>query len=86
MTCDHPACSDDQHKTYSDEHDNDLELCEAHYYYLVSGKKPSALKPDRIRGFEPSASAPVHATPQPALDLDSNTGRENPFSIDQRER
>jgi hypothetical protein len=52
MSCDHPECSDDEHKTYTDEHDNDLDLCEAHYYYLVSGDRPSTLKPDRVRPFD----------------------------------
>ena len=48
MTCDHPKCDDDVHKTYSDDHGNDLELCEAHYYYLVSGEgEPS---PDPFGG------------------------------------
>ena len=42
--CDHPACEDEIHKTYHDENDNGLDLCEAHYYWLVSGKKPNSLK------------------------------------------
>jgi hypothetical protein len=51
MSCDHPKCTDDEHKTYHDEHDNELALCEAHYYYLVSGDRPSTLQPDRTPGF-----------------------------------
>ena len=51
MPCDHPKCSDEQHKTYRDENDNELELCEAHYYYLVSGETKPRTRP--VPDFDP---------------------------------
>lgn len=69
MTCDHPKCNDDVHKTYSDEKDNELELCEAHYYYLVSGDKPPRTEPDPFAPAE-SPRAFDRATPPRARRLD----------------
>jgi len=37
-TCQKPSCTTDATDTYSDEHGNKLDLCERHYYLLVSGK------------------------------------------------
>ena len=37
--CDHPNCSNDAIKTYSDGNGNSLDLCNRHYYELVSGQK-----------------------------------------------
>jgi len=39
MTCEHPECSDDVASTYVGPHDNELRLCEAHYYYLVAEQR-----------------------------------------------
>jgi hypothetical protein len=72
MTCDHPECADDAPKTYTDEHGNTLALCEAHYYYLVSGKKPSTLRPERTVGFDPVRRKAVLAK---TLERDKPTSR-----------
>jgi hypothetical protein len=42
MTCEHPTCSDDVANSYTGPHDNELQLCEAHYYYLVVAARVSA--------------------------------------------
>ncbi len=36
-TCQKPGCMADSTDTYRDEHGNGLDLCERHYYELVSG-------------------------------------------------
>jgi hypothetical protein len=71
MTCDHPECADDAPKTYTDEHGNELALCAAHYYYLVSGKKPSTLRPERTVGLD---------FPRREAILDEAQGRDTPIS------
>lgn len=38
MSCQKPNCTRDDSETYNDEHGNELELCNKHYYELVSGK------------------------------------------------
>ena len=84
--CDHPECSDDEHKTYSDEHDNELALCEAHYYYLVSGDRPSTLRPERTPEFDPGRPPAAAGGLVDDSVLDDSGTRQNPFSIDRRER
>lgn len=37
-TCQKPGCMADSTDTYRDEHGNGLDLCERHYYELVSGE------------------------------------------------
>lgn len=89
MTCDHPECSDDEHRTYTDDHDNTLDLCEAHYYYLVSGKKPSSLK--SAGGFVLDEAQPAPATGRASGFLDdiadgAPIGRHPRFAPERRER
>jgi len=40
-SCQKPGCMADSTDTYRDVHGNGLDLCERHYYELVSGKKAS---------------------------------------------
>ena len=73
MTCDHPNCSDDVHKTYHDDNDNDLGLCEAHYYYLVSGETRPRTSPDPFGG----RALDLH-DPAESLDISEESFRAGP--------
>jgi hypothetical protein len=64
MTCEHPECTDDVANSYTGPHDNELRLCEAHYYYLVAGER--APTDDRI-------STPSFEVPMPDV---GPTGRQ----------
>jgi len=61
-TCDHPDCTDDALDAYTDAHGNDLDVCPAHYWWLVSGHKPDTLKSaprlSSVREVEPPRVQP----------------------------
>jgi hypothetical protein len=75
MPCDHPECSADVANSYTGPHDNELRLCEAHYYYLVAEERPPT--DDRIS--TPSFEVPPQSPSNLGRDVELPDGRESPL-------
>ena len=82
MTCDHPECSDDVANSYTGPHDNELRLCEAHYYYLVAEKRPPT--DDRIS--TPSFDLTPQSPSALERDVELPDGRESPLGRPRQRR
>lgn len=62
--CQNPHCTTESDSTYKDEHGNTLDLCERHYYELVSGVLASSFgtSPTGVQ-FTQTRQQPIGATP-----------------------